>query len=302
MAPSGEQFEINGGGHRAVVTESGAALRGLWAGDRSLVDGFGPDEQAPGGRGQVLVPWPNRIRDGRYSLDGADLQLALTEPRLHNASHGLVRWAAWRAVDHTDDAVTMAVRIPAQTGYPWTLDVSLTYALADDGLRVTHSATNRATSPAPYAAGMHPYLVAGSSPLADWEMTFAAGSRLETDDRLLPTATVPVPGTSYDASGGRPVGGLVLNHAFTDLARDADGIASLRLWDPRDRTGVELWADEKHRWFQLYTGDDSATRPRGSVAVEPMTAPPDAFNSGTDLVRLAPGETFTASWGIRALT
>ena len=61
-------------------------------------DGFAADEMSSGGRGQLLMPWPNRVRDGAYSFDGRDLQLALTEPRRSNASHGLARWAAWRAV------------------------------------------------------------------------------------------------------------------------------------------------------------------------------------------------------------
>ena len=65
---SGEQFEIEGGGYRAVVTESGGALRLLEHDGRPLVDGFGADEIAPGGRGQLLVPWPNRIRDGALLL------------------------------------------------------------------------------------------------------------------------------------------------------------------------------------------------------------------------------------------
>ncbi|WP_278255977.1 hypothetical protein [Nocardioides convexus] len=89
----------------------------------------------------------------------------------------------------------------------------------------------------------------------------------------------------------------MLNHALTDLDRDADGLATVRL--RADGAGVDLWVDEHHRWLQVYTADDTAT-PRVSVAVEPMTAPPDAFNSGDDLVVLEPGASFAATWGIRA--
>ena len=78
-----------------MVTESGATLRALEHEDRALVDGFGEDEMPRGGRGQLLMPWPNRIRDGRYPYDGRELQLGLSEPARGNASHGLVRWAAW---------------------------------------------------------------------------------------------------------------------------------------------------------------------------------------------------------------
>src|SRR3954466_8050800 len=99
LAPSGDQFEITGAGYRAVVTESGAALRLLEHEGRPLIDGFGPEEMSAGGRGQLLVPWPNRVRDGAYSFAGRDLQLGLTEPALGNASHGLVRWGARGAAE-----------------------------------------------------------------------------------------------------------------------------------------------------------------------------------------------------------
>ena len=89
VPPSGEQFEIAANGYRAVVTESGAALRTLSNHGRDLVDGFAETEMSGGGRGQLLMPWPNRIRDGRYSFGGRDLQLGLTDPSRGNASHGL---------------------------------------------------------------------------------------------------------------------------------------------------------------------------------------------------------------------
>jgi len=102
VAPSGDQFEIAAAGYRAVVTESGATLRELTYDDRPLIDGFALEEVSPGGRGQLLMPWPNRLRDGAYRFAGRDLRLPLSEPARHNASHGLVRWAAW---SREEDAV-----------------------------------------------------------------------------------------------------------------------------------------------------------------------------------------------------
>ena len=116
LSPSGDQFEISGGGYRAVVTEGGAALRHLEYAGRPLVDGFEADRTSPGGRGQLLMPWPNRIRDGAYTFGGHDLQLPLTEPARHNASHGLVRWVAWTLEEHTDNSVSLVYRLMAQTG------------------------------------------------------------------------------------------------------------------------------------------------------------------------------------------
>jgi aldose 1-epimerase len=308
VAPSGEQYEISGHGYRAVVTECGAGLRLLEHEGRPLVDGYLEDEMASSGRGQLLAPWPNRIRDGQYAVGERPLQLPLSEPARHNASHGLVRWAAWSVEEHTDHSVALRYRLMAQSGYPWTLDLHVVYDVSADGLTVSQSAANAATDPegdaAPYAQGAHPYLTVGDGPCDGWELTLPAATRTLSDpERKLPTGQEPVDGTEVDFRAARPIRGAVLDHAFTDLSRDESGRATVELRDPVSGRAVALWVDAAHPWLMVYTGDDNAagTR-RRSVAVEPMTAQADAFRSGEDLVHLAPGADFSASWGIRDLT
>ncbi|MDN4161532.1 aldose 1-epimerase family protein [Nocardioides abyssi] len=302
LPPSGEQFEIEGGGYQAVVTESGAALRALSFRGRDLVDGFGEDEMSSGGRGQLLVPWPNRVRDGRYTFEGRDLQLPLTEPARHNSSHGLARWVAWSVEEHTGHSVSLQYRLMAQTGYPWTLDLHVAYDLSADGLTVTQTATNDSGRPAPYASGAHPYLRVGEGPVDGWELTLPAATRLLVDDeRLLPGGREAVEGTPYDFRVARPLRDLALNDCFTDLGRDPEGNTTAVLRDPASGDGVTLWVDGHHPWLLLYTADDVAATARRSLAVEPMTAPPDALRSGEDLFTLAPDETVSVVWGIRAL-
>lgn len=302
LPPSGEQFEIEGGGYRAVVTESGAALRALSYRGRDLVDGFGEDEMSSGGRGQLLMPWPNRVRDGQFSFDGRDLQLPLTEPSRHNASHGLARWVAWSVEEHTGHSVSLTYRLMAQTGWPWTLDLHVAYDLSADGLTVTQTATNDSGRTAPYASGAHPYLRVGEGPVDRWELTLPAATRLLVDDeRLLPTGREAVEGTAYDFRVARPLRDVVLNHCFTDLDRDADGTTTAVLRDPASGDGVTLWVDGHHPWLLLYTADDVPATARRSLAIEPMTAPPDALRTGEDLLTLAPDETVSVVWGIRAL-
>jgi aldose 1-epimerase len=303
--PSGDQFQIEGGGYRAVVTESGAALRSLTYAGRQILDGFDKGELSPGGRGQLLMPWPNRIRDGRYTFDGTEQQLALTEPQRNNASHGLARWAAWTMEEHTANSVSLQYRLMAQSGYPWLLDLHVLYDLSANGLAVTQTATNMSDAEAPYACGAHPYLTVGPGPVDSWELTLPAATRALSDERLLPVAKEAVEGTAYDFRVARPLRDTVLNHAFTDLERDEDGRATATLRDPASGAGVAIWADEKHRWLLLYTADDVPATARRSLAIEPMTANADAFRSGEDLVTLAPsgsqGDELSVSWGIRAV-
>jgi aldose 1-epimerase len=301
VAPSGEQFEISGAGYRAVVTESGATLRALTYNGRELVDGFSDDKMPSAGRGQWLIPWPNRIRDGAYSFGDRDHQLPLSEPARNNASHGLVRWTAWRPIERAADSVTLGYRLMAQSGYPWTLDLTVRYVASAAGLEVRHTAINRADSPAPYAVGMHPYLTAGTGPVDDWELTLPAATRAILDDRMLPIGREPVAKTSYDFRQPTLIGSTVLDDAFTDLTRGADGLARVEVRDPRTGTGAGLWLDQAHRWLQVYSGDAPSAGNRRALAVEPMTSPADAFRSGDDLLALAPGEEFSAAFGIYAL-
>lgn len=207
VAPSGEQHEIVAGGYRAVVTECGASLRLLEYDGHPLVLGWDEGEQTSAGRGQLLAPWPNRIRDGRYTYQGRELQLPLSEPALGNASHGLVRWAPWTMQEGTEHEVSLAHRLMSQPGYPWTLDLSVRYDEdATEGLTVTFTATNLSGSAAPYALGAHPYLTTGSGPVDEWELTVPARTRLRVDDQLIPVGRDDVAGTELDFRRARPSG------------------------------------------------------------------------------------------------
>jgi aldose 1-epimerase len=296
-APTGEQYEITAGDHRAVVTEVGATLRSFSVGGRDVVHGFGVEDKVSGGRGQNLIPWPNRIRDGRYTFDGITQQLPLSEPARHNASHGLARYVPWVLIEKKVDAVINRVRIHPQPGWPGTLESTITHQLSQDGLTVTVEATNIGITELPFGYGAHPYLTVGESTVDEVTLTVPAASYLEVDnDRLLPLKLSPVEGTIYDLRQGRLVGSMSLDTAMTDLVRDPDGRwrVSLALGERY----AELWGDETMRWTQVFTGGPNRN---WSLAVEPMTCGPDAFNEGPthDGMRvLAPGETFVGQWGI----
>lgn len=296
--PSGLQHRLVHGDQEAVVAEVGATLRAYTVSGRPTILGFDVTEPATHARGQTLLPWPGRIGNGRYRWQGVDHQIPLDEPELTNAIHGLVRWENWAADAPTDDRVVMRHRLHPRDGYPFCLDLMATYALDDGGLRVTLAGTNLSGVPAPYGAGSHPYLTVDRDLVDGWRLTVPAATRLRTDSRMLPTGREPVAGTEFDFRKPRVLGHTQLDTAFTDLARDSDGLARVSLEAPDGRRLV-LWSDRACPWLVLFTGDPmrSAERRRG-LAVEPMTCPPDAFRSGEDVIALQPGETATACWGI----
>ena len=297
--PTGEQVRIRHGDSEAVTVAVAAGLRSCSLGGRTVVDGFGEDERPSGGRGQTLVPWPNRVAGGRYTFDGVEQQLPLTEPGKGNASHGLARWIEWRVVERADDAVTWEYVVPPQPGWPTSLLVRVTYGLDAEGLTVTTVATNVGAAACPYGTGAHPYLTVGTQTVDDAVVGVPAGRWFETDDRGIPVGSHPVEGTAYDLRTPRQLGETVLDTPYGDLDRDDDGRWRVRMAAPGDDQAVVLWADEAYGYAQLFTGDtlSSGERRRG-LAAEPMTCPPNAFVTGEGVVRLEPGATHTARWGI----
>jgi aldose 1-epimerase len=283
------------GGQRAAVLETGAALRSWSVDGEERLDTFGPGERADSFRGAVLAPWPNRVRDGRYVFRGVEHRLPITEPARGSALHGLVLWASWRVVERDAAGVTLAHALHPRPGYPFALALTVRYELTDGGLSVTLGATNTGNGPAPFGAGLHPYLRA---PADGTVLSVPARTRVPVDaDRLLPTGPpIPIAGTEHDFATPRRIGSLALDTCFGDLGRDADGIARVRLG------ATTVWMDRAFRFVHVYTADDveDPARRRRGIAVEPLSCAPDAFNTGEGLEELQPGASLSARCGLAA--
>jgi aldose 1-epimerase len=294
---SGAQIALRHGAYAADIASVGASLRTLSHDGRDLVVPFAEDEVRPLYRGAVLVPWPNRVVDGRYAFGGTEQQLALTEPDRGHALHGLAGWSDYRVVTRSTEAVTLATEIVAQSGYPHRLRIEVEYRLGDDGLGTRVTATNAGTDPAPYGSSAHPYLVGGPGRVDDWTLELAADQVLEVDpERLVPQGLASVAGGPFDFAEPRRIGELFIDHAFTSLRGFRARVVAA------DGRGAELRWDEGAPWVQVHTGDrPEPAYNRAGLAVEPMTCPPDAFNSGTDLIVLEPGGTHAVAWTIGAI-
>ncbi|WP_438856455.1 aldose 1-epimerase family protein [Agromyces sp. M3QZ16-3] len=298
--PTGDQFELetttSTGDVRATITAVAAGLRTLTINGIDLVPPYGEDQTPPSGSGIVLVPWPNRIRDGIWHHGETSYQLAITEPARQNAIHGLLRYAEYVPVEQDRDSVTLAATIFPQLGYPFLVRTAVRYELVSDGLKVTHFLENVGGEPAPVAVGTHPFLKIGGVPTEDLVLRLDAASHLEVDERLLPTGEVPVDGTEWDFREGRRVGDVDLDDAFGEVA-SVDGTVEHTLVAPDGRS-VSVWADDEFAYVQVYTTENYPGESR-AIAIEPMTAPAEAFNSGKGLRWLDPGEQWELSWGIR---
>lgn len=299
----GPSRSIEAGAYRATVCAVGATLDSLTHGGRDLVLPNPPRGPMLLHRGAIIAPWPNRIGDGRYTWEGQELQVPITEPERGNALHGLLSFQPYEELDASASVSEWGSILYPTPGYPFLLQVHVRYSLdADTGLTTALTVLNAGDRAAPLGACPHPYLVAGEGRVDDWTLEVEAEEVLEVDERLLPTGHASItPGSELDFRGGAPLAGRALDHALTGLGRDPEGVCRVRVRDGRG-AGTQIAFGPELPWLQVHTAD----RPepewnRAGLAVEPMSCPPDAFRSGTDLIRLEPGESTTLSWSISAL-
>jgi len=292
--PIGAQFELRRGRQRLVVTEVGAGVRSWTVGDRELLASFSAGDDDAAFCGRVLVPWPNRVRDGRYRFEGAEHRLDVTEPERATALHGLVLDSRWQGVRTSARRVSLAYDLQPATGYPFSLRLAVSYELASGGVVMTLQATNVGADRAPFGAGFHPYLTPGTTSVDDIVLEVPARTRVPVDDRLLPAGpATPVEGSELDLRRGRRLGELRLDACFGDLGRSPVGVARVRLGNQGGPGQLTVWMDDRFRFVQVFTAD-------AAIAVEPMTCAPDAFNTGDGLVVLEPGASFTGRCGLIA--
>lgn len=299
VACSGSQYEIREGEQRATIVEVGGGIREYSVAGRDVLDPYPLEAICDGAHGAPLIPWPNRLADGRYTFDGDEYQVELSEPERHNAIHGFLRWRSWHVLAHEHASVTVGCRLLPRAGYPFALEVRITYTLARAGLSVQTSARNIGANRCPFAAGQHPYLSGGGEKIDNCGLQLGASTRILVDDeRKLPCGTEPVPEGSYDFRSPRRIGALEIDSAFCDLKRDEDGCVNVALTAPDGRS-AQLWADRSYPVIELYTGDSlSPERRRRGLGVEPMTCAPNGLATGAGIAVLEPGEVHRSRWGV----
>ena len=299
MSPlSGTQVHLSRGAQSATIATVGAALREYRVDGSDVVVPFGEDEVAPAFHGMVLAPWPNRLADGHYEFGGRDLQVAISEPARNTALHGLSPWHDWTVVHASDHEATLALDLPASPGYPFSLRVTVTYTLSDDGLTVTTAALNTGPTALPYGVGFHPWISPGAGSLDDCTLKLDADTLVTVDDRLLPTGTTPLSGEK-DYRETRTLAGSDLDDAFVDPIRDAAGLSWARV-TRGDGSTVAIWMDEAAQAWQVCTGNhvNPESARRSGIAIEPMSCIADAFRTGDMLVTLEPSASHTLVWGM----
>lgn len=289
--------DLRSGRWTAVVSDVGCTLREIGYDGRRLLSAPAAQDSSAGHHGAVLAPWPGRTADAHYRFDGTDRVLPVNEPAFGHALHGFVFDVRWQRVLVTADTVTHQTVIDHPPGYPGCVSLEITYALTEDGLRCESVWENLGAQTVPFGLGFHPYLAVGPDGIDDWVLHVPAAVSIDSIPETKRTAPSRPVEPGIDFAMPRRVGAERFSRAYGGLSR-TDGFASARV-SAADGFGLELRVDEGFRWLQVFTADlPSTTLARRGIAIEPQTCPPDAFNSGIDVHRLAPGDVGRATWSL----
>ena len=270
----------------AVISPEGAALIGLTVDKFELIE---PNTRDGLYAGKILAPWPNRIRDGKYSFNKKNYQLPINEVSKNNSLHGLVTSSLFEITFQNQSKVVLEYLLDQPDIYPGKLLLQVTYQIIESGIEILVLSENVGETPAPYGVSIHTYLVAGAGVKNnELSLQIPADQFLEVDsERLLPIKLQPVTGTNFDFINSKKISELFIDHAFkysSDYPRSVSLLNSEGL-------GAEVIFDDQSNWIQIHTADrELQSDSRMAVAIEPMTCPPDAFNSGIGLIVLEPGE------------
>jgi len=265
----------------------GASLIELTLSGISLIDLPGsanhPLERNPYHPSALLSPWVNRVRNGNYSYKGKNYQLPINEPALGNAIHGLLARVPFTINQQSENSITLEYLYEGEElNYPFPFIFSYTYHLLNEGgLEITFEAKNTGSTSMPFACGWHPYFRFPDTTAADLSIQFNPISRFLSDSQMIPLKEESLHGQTEFIFSKEKV-----DHVFR-LEPQKKHITELR----NNKHQRSLFLEQSSIQFPFLV----VFQPEGftSVAIEPMTANTDAFNTGDGLIELEPLEVFS---------
>ena len=297
MPLSKNKFSLKNDDCELVVTDHGAALISFnYRGIDYLASQFSP-YVIEASQGQLLCPWPNRIKNGTYEHLGTKFQLPINEVEKRNAIHGLIRWNLFQVINLDHNGIEMTSVVIPQQGYVYELKVKVKFELLEFGFKVLTEVSNESDFPAPFGMGWHPYFNVSEDGIDSCYLQIKADSFYETDPNMIPVKLQSVIDSDFDFRQSKPIAGTIFDTCYTNF--DNEAVRAI-LWNKDSDRQLRLFADNMFGQLMVYSGDtlkNSRLR-RRSIAMEPMTCPADAFNSKSGLILIESHQSVSGEWGI----
>lgn len=286
----------------ASISCIGAGLQGLTLDGHAITTSYSVFEQRIGAEGDVLAPFPGRINNAQYVFDGHTQHLLANERAGVHAIHGFVRMLPWQVVDQSNASVTLNLRTSPVAGYPFQLDMTITYTLNCSGLIVTTKVRNDSDVRAPFGIGYHAYFVVGTEFVNQAVLSIPFSHVLEFE-QLIPTGkTLLVDDLEVNFTNKRPIGDAVIDNCFINGLAADDGLVHVVLTGPE--RSLSVWMDPiAYPYCVVFTADTLVeSRRRRALAIEPMSCASDGFNHPEwPMTILESQGEWSGSWGISAL-
>jgi aldose 1-epimerase len=276
----------------AIIPSCGGILHSfnIWHNDAfvNVIDGYDSKEDfennltSKGFKSCKLSPFACRIKDAAYSFGENTYRIDkfMLGP---NALHGLLYDAAFTVIyqyaneEHAGVAVEYKYR-GEHLGFPFDYDCVITYHLKKDSeLLISTDIFNRGEVLMPIQDGWHPYFTFGKK-IDRLELKFKSNEKLMFDNNMIPTGRI-VPYEEFITL--KKIGDTKFDDCFTVNHSGKQPLIVLK--DPETNLQVEVWPEKTYPYVQFYTPDH-----RMSIAIENLSAPPDTFNNGINLIILPP--------------
>ncbi|MES2774486.1 MAG: aldose 1-epimerase [Bacteroidota bacterium] len=276
----------------AILNAWHVLVNGHWV---NVIDGYESEEafrkycEDKGFRSCKLSPYVCRLNKGHYQFNDVDYQIG--KYILNGSSiHGLMYDVAFDVVhQHADETMALAqleICYPASDpGFPFQYTMMVEYVLQDDNsLTLTTRVLNQYDETIPMADGWHPYFTLGDT-INHYTFKMASDTMLEFNEQLIPSGEV-LPYKKFQET--ELMADTFLDNSF--LLRHPLAGAACTLTNPQQKIQLEIFPDASYPILQIYTPDH-----RNSIAIENLSAAPDAFNNHIGLIYLEPNETKTFS-------
>ncbi len=269
----------------------------------SVIDGYITEAEAKqnaGYRSSKLMPFPNRLCDGKYTFDQKKYQCDISRPQEAHAIHGLWHSTKMQVIKlkSTEKKATLHLLHTykgGDNGYPFKCTILYKYRLSNKGFRCTTEVLNEGKTPMPFGDGWHPYFKLDSPSIDDLEMITPPVRYLVNNNRNVPTGELV---SFLDFFQGASLAQTNLDHGFKLL--QSNGKAKTILRNPLTKTAIKIWqqaGEQQYDYLQIYTPND-----RKTIAIEPMTCAANAFNNNLGTIIIAPKETWTSKYGVAIYT